>query len=94
MKHIKKIQNKFTLSGTLLVCALMLIFTFSVIQSGDSQNAITTNASIEQFSNKKIGWGIKRNSNHEQPDVGTVNKNIIEKYNGICLGNKEKNIFI
>lgn len=41
-------------------------------------------------SNKKIGWGIKRNDNHTQPNLGTVNKEIIEKYHGICMGNNEK----
>ena len=35
-------------------------------------------------------WGIKRNNNHEQPDVGKSNKKILESNNGICLGNNEK----
>ena len=51
-------------------------------------NEIETNAEI--VSNKKIGWGIKRNDNHEQPDVGATNRKILEANNGICLGNKEK----
>lgn len=41
-------------------------------------------------SNQKIGWGIKRNDNHEQPDVGANNRKILEENNGICLGSKEK----
>ena len=40
--------------------------------------------------NKKICWGIKRADNHLQPDVGAENKRIIDKYNGLCLGNPEK----
>ena len=45
--------------------------------------------------NKKIGWGIKRNDNHEQPDLGKENTELIKKYNGIAMGNKEsKNIYL
>ena len=44
-----------------------------------------------QLSNKKICWGIKRADNHEQPDVGKQNKEILDEYGGICLGNKESN---
>ena len=40
--------------------------------------------------NKKICWGIKRNDNHEQPDLGKENKELIDKYNGIAMGSKEK----
>ena len=50
-------------------------------------NTIATNAS--SLSNKKISWGIKRAQNHEQPDVGSQNKKIVEAYNGICMGNKD-----
>jgi len=54
-------------------------------------NTVSTSANIvENLSTKKIEWGIKRNDNHEQPDVGSKNKEILEKYNGITLGNKEK----
>ena len=34
--------------------------------------------------------GIKRNNNSEQPDVGKKNMEILDKYNGIYMGNKEK----
>lgn len=49
---------------------------------------------FSSLSNKKICWGIKRSDNHEQPDVGKENKRIIDKYNGMCLGNSEKSIYI
>ena len=38
---------------------------------------------------KKICWGIKRNDNHETPDLGKENKELIEKYNGIAIGDVE-----
>ena len=28
--------------------------------------------------------------NHKQPDLGQKNKELIDKYNGIAIGNKEK----
>lgn len=87
---MKKVLNKkFEISSIFLTCALIFIFTFSVIQSNGNQNVIETSSSTT-LSNKKIGWGIKRNDNHQQPDLGTVNKSIIEKYNGICMGNSDK----
>ena len=44
---------------------------------------------------KKIGWGIKRNDNHTQPDLGAENKKLIDKYNGMAMGNNEdKNIYL
>ena len=52
---------------------------------------VSTNA----LSSKKMEFGIKRNNNHEQPDIGAENKRIIEKFNGIALGSKDsKNIYL
>lgn len=42
------------------------------------------------MSNTSIGWGIKRNDNHVQPDLGSRNKELIDKYTGIAMGNNEK----
>lgn len=53
-------------------------------------NEETVTTSTGAISNKTIGWGIKRNDNHEQPDVGEQNKKILEENNGICLGSNEK----
>ena len=54
------------------------------------------NETVETSSNvvsmNKIEWGIKRNNDHEQPDVEKENRKILEENNGICLGNKEKKI--
>lgn len=41
------------------------------------------------LSNKKIGWGIKRNDNHVQPDLGINNKKLIDENEDIAMGNKE-----
>lgn len=68
---------------------VIAIFSFSILaMKEEKMSSILTNA--EGLSNQKIGWGIKRNDNHEQPDVGKKNQEILEKNNGISLGNKEK----
>ncbi len=70
-----------------IVILLLIIFVsiFSVIDISINKE-IKTNSTT---SNKKIEWGIKRNDNHEQPDVGNENKKILEENKGICLGNNE-----
>ena len=52
----------------------------------------TVETSSDVVSTRKIEWGIKRNDNHEQPDVGKENRKILEENNGICLGNKDKKV--
>ncbi len=66
---------------------VVCVFTFSVmtLNSNLIKNAETTSIGI--FDNKTIGWGIKRNANNEQPDVGESNRKILEENRGICLGN-------
>lgn len=64
------------------------IFSLSVVSMQNNENTVSTNS--EALSNKKIGWGIKRNDNHDQPDVGAKNKQVLEANNGICLGNSDK----
>lgn len=86
---MKTKKFSFKISSILLSVTLIFIFTFSIIQSKEQEKTVVTNSS-NTISNKKIGWGIKRNDNHNQPDVGSENKRIIEKYKGICLGNNEK----
>ena len=56
----------------------------------EDKKTTQTTSSNNVSNNKKIGWGIKRNNTHEQPDVGKENREILEKNNGICLGNKDK----
>lgn len=71
---------------TLFILGMTFLFMFSVISL--NQDTVQTSANV--VSDKKIEWGIKRNDNHEQPDLGSENKRIIDKYNGISMGNKEK----
>ena len=79
---MKKIIKK--VSGLILVLIGIVVWAF---YSYDD-NSILANTGY--ISNQKISWGIKRGENHEQPDLGKTNLELIEKYNGIAMGNKEK----
>lgn len=74
----------------LMAILAIAIFSLSIISMNTKEYEVVTNSST--VSNQKIGWGIKRNDNHEQPDVGSNNKKVLEENKGICLGNKEKKI--
>ena len=82
-------EMKIIVLGSLLT----LILTLSIF-TGLDQNIITTNGEIE-LNNTKIGWGIKRKDNHEQPELGKKNIELINKYDGIALGNnQDKTIYL
>lgn len=71
---------------------LVVIFTISIININE-RDMVETSSNVaglaDNLNNKKIGWGIKRNDNHDQPDLGSVNKRIIDEAKGIAMGNKE-----
>ena len=87
MNIMKKYKYIFTSALVLiigLVCGSIL-----------NEDAKTVATSTTALSNKTIGWGIKRAENHAQPDLGSENKALIEKYDGIAMGNKEsKNVYL
>ena len=71
-----------------IILLIIVISLLSVRMYKENEKTISTN--VTSLSTKKIGWGIKRDENHNQPDVGNKNKEVLEKNNGICLGNKDK----
>ena len=81
MKNLIK-ENKSVIIGflTIFIFAMCLILT---------EKEKTINTSAQTLSTKKIEWGIKRNNNHIQPDLGSVNKRIIDEAKGIAMGNKD-----
>ena len=90
---MKKIIERMSI---FVVATAFLIGIIIVGNADTSKNILTSTTideiSIESLDNKKIGWGIKRNDNHEQPDVGTVNRKILDKYQGIYMGSKEQKL--
>ena len=77
----------------ILLATIVCIFTFSVMMINNSANQTSITTSTSSLSNKKIGWGIKRNDNHTQPDLGAENKKLIDKYNGTYTIGCEDNKF-
>ena len=73
--------------GLIIGILIIFIFTISVILSNEEK---TISTSSQTISNKKIEWGIKRNDNHEQPDLGARNNEVLKRYKGIAMGNPEK----
>jgi len=79
-------KNKITyIALGIIVC----IFTFSVVTLNSNLNESTVVTSVAVLSDKKIGWGIKRAQNYEQPDLGSNNVKLIKEYDGISMGNNE-----
>ena len=67
---------------------IIAFLSFCMILNAEKNiSIIETNGRV--ISNKKIEWGIKRNDNHEQPDLGSVNKALMDKYNGMAMGNAD-----
>ena len=86
-------KNKTITKIFIIILLAIIIIAFSMISMKQKENTIE--ASAENISNKKISWGIKRNNNHGQPDVGKDYQQILEESGGICLGDKEtKNIYL
>ena len=72
-----------------IITILIILITGLAFIIEEKSNVKTVETSAQSLSTKKIGWGIKRNDNHKQPDLGKTNKEIIEKNNGIAMGNSD-----
>lgn len=63
------------------ICLILVvsIMQFSIASQAD-----------EQLSNELLAWGFRRGENHEQAVLDPEPLKVIEKYNGIAMGNSEK----
>jgi len=87
MLNLKK--NYFMIIVLNFAIVVGFVTTFMLTNDEELQISETSSGTMN---NKKISWGIKRNSQHEQPDVGSANRKILEDNKGICLGNKEEKV--
>lgn len=71
-------------AGIVMILTIAFIITFNE----NYKESITTSSTA--LSNTRIGWGVKRVPNNEQPDLGATNVKLMEQYNGIAMGNKDK----
>ena len=83
----EKVKNKKIITLIIITILVIGIIILSVINNNNNEKTIETSSNI---SNKKIEWGIKRESNHKQPDLGSNNKKVLEENNGVAIGNSEK----
>ena len=75
-----------------IIILIIVIILLSIFMEKEKK-VMETSSDI--ISTKKIEWGVKRNKNHEQPDVGKDRRKLLEENNGICLGSKdEKTIYL
>ena len=81
-------KKKKILTITILLI-IAIIVTFIAISRNKEE---LLSANTENLSTNKIEWGIKRGDNNKQPDVGTVNRQLMEESNSIYLGNKDKKV--
>lgn len=76
-----------------IISIFLIIFLIIILSIMVENETIQTSSNV--VSDKKIEWGIKRNKNHEQPDLGKENRKILEENDGIALGNnEEKTIYL
>ena len=86
---MRNMIKKQPVRNIMMIVLPIAILSFTIIQN-QQEKFINTNA--ESVSNKKIEWGIKRNDHHEQPDLGSENRKVLEENSGIALGNSESKI--
>ena len=77
---------------SIFTCGTLVIFLMlgSLFFSNASTNReLIQTSNNSTLSSSKIEWGIKRADNNQQPDLGKKNRELIEKYDGMAIGNKE-----
>lgn len=90
---MKKMESKKSLYLSIALTVLLVSVSI-IIANINNEEYLQTSGSVS-LSTQKIEWGIKRGKNHEQPDLGSKNKELIEKYNGMAMGNGDnKYIYI
>ena len=92
LKTIKGRERRFNVEKhfpiLILLSSILVFFIIAFCTINNNQTNQTVQTSSSTLSNKKIGWGIKREKDHKQPDVGSINKKIMDIYDGICIGNE------
>ena len=83
---MRNMIKKQSVRNIMIMVLLIAMISLTIIQN-QQEKLINTN--VGTVSNKKIEWGIKRNDNHKQPDLGSKNRKVLEENNGIALGNSE-----
>ena len=92
---MKNIHERKIIIIICIICVAMTMLLIIISSLMKNKETVVTSSDIETLSNKKIEWGIKRASNHQQPDLGSVNKSLMDKYNGMAMGGIDsKNVYL
>ena len=88
-------ERRITLLLVLILFAFTCISVKSIINESETRDTDAKLVNSKVLNNTKIGWGIKREKDHKQPDLGKVNNDMINKYDGISMGNSESpNVYL
>ena len=92
-KNNMKVKNTHIIWLAVIICIIIILTNITSKRSEVLNNLEDNNLKkIEEVkSNEKKEWGIKREKDNIKPDVGRKNKEILEKYKGICLESGETN---
>ena len=77
-------KNNEKLLLTLMILTILSVGYIAENIDKNNENITTKVTNTQEVSNKKIGWGIKRENNHEQPDLGAKNIKLLNENNGIA----------
>lgn len=87
-----KFRSEYVIVSILSI--MMVVFTVSVLNA-QNESVLASAQENNGMSNEKIEWGIKREKDHKQPDLGEKNKRYIDEAEGIAMGNSEiKNLYL
>ena len=89
MKRILEENKKKVFNITLAIVIISVIVGITFIFTKEDAIQVSTTTAL---SNEKIEWGVKREKDHKQPELGSKNINLMKKYDGVAMGNSEKNI--
>ena len=78
-------MKKKTVLILIIVSLISLIYIHNIY---NKKSSVTTNGT--PTNNKKIAWGLKRENNNLQPQFNKSDTDVLDKYNGIYVGNKDK----
>ncbi len=76
----------------ILLCSFLLVIIFISISEENVAVEVSSTQSIVSLNNTKIGWGVSRKKEHAQPDLGSKNRELLKKYEGIDMGNSEQKV--
>ncbi len=76
----------------MLFASFLLIIIFISISEWNITAEVANTKTIVSLSNTKIGWGVSRKKDHAQPDLGSKNRELLKKYEGIDMGNSEQKV--